>query len=55
VIHSSPYLPEPIYEAPRKIAFEERVKIHDLAMEGIEGVLRRRAYPSIQSLKAAKT
>ena len=27
VIHSSLYLPEPIYEALRKIAFEERVKI----------------------------
>jgi hypothetical protein len=54
VIHSSLYLPEPVYEALRRIAFEERVKIHDLAMEGIDGVLRRRGYPSSQSLKAGK-
>jgi hypothetical protein len=38
VIHSSLYLPEPIYEALRKIAFEVRVKVHDLAMERIDGV-----------------
>jgi hypothetical protein len=48
------YLPEPVYEVLRKIAFEERVKIRDLAMEGIDGVLRRRWYPSIESLKAGK-
>jgi hypothetical protein len=54
VIHSSLYLPEPVYEALRKIAFEERVRIHDLAMEGIDGVLRRRGYPSVQSLKTGK-
>jgi hypothetical protein len=54
VIHSSLYLPEPIYEALRKIAFEERVKIHDLAMEGINGVLRRRGYPPVRGLKAGK-
>jgi hypothetical protein len=54
VIHSSLYLPEPVYEVLRKIAFEERVKIHDLAMEGIDTVLRRRGYPSAGSLKAGK-
>ena len=35
-------------------AFEERVKIHDLAMEGIDAVLRKRGYPSAESLKAGK-
>jgi hypothetical protein len=34
------------HEALRKIAFEERVKIHDLVVEGLEGVLRRRGYPA---------
>jgi hypothetical protein len=48
------YLPEPVYEALRKIAFGERVKIHDLAMEGIDAVLRKRGYPSAESLKARK-
>ena len=54
VIHSSLYLPEPVYEALRKIAFEERLKIHDLVLEGIDAALRRRGYPSVENLKAGK-
>ena len=41
IVHSSLYLPEPVYEALRKIAFEERA-------------LRRRGYPSIEGVKAGK-
>ena len=37
IVHSSLYLPEPVYEALRKIAFDERVKIHDLVLEGLKG------------------
>jgi hypothetical protein len=48
------YLPEPVYEALRKIAFDERVKIHDLVLEGIDAALRRRGYPSVGNLKAGK-
>jgi hypothetical protein len=54
VVHSSLYLPEPVYEVLRKIAFEERLKIHDLAIEGLDAVLRRRGYPSVASLKGGK-
>jgi hypothetical protein len=54
IVHSSLYLPEPVYEVLRKIAFEERVKIHDLVTEGIDAVLRRRGHPSVESLKAGK-
>jgi hypothetical protein len=54
IVHSSLYLPEPVYEALRKIAFEERLKIHDVALEGIDLALRRRGYPSVESLKVAK-
>ena len=53
-VHSSLYLPEPVYEALRKIAFEERLKIHDVVMEGIDLALRRRRYPSVESLRAGK-
>jgi hypothetical protein len=53
-VHSSLYLPEPVYEALRKIAFEERLKIHDVVLEGIDLALRRRGYPSIEGLKARK-
>jgi hypothetical protein len=54
VVHSSLYLPEPVYEALRTIAFDERVKIHDLAIEGIDAVLRRRGLPAVDALKAGK-
>jgi hypothetical protein len=54
IVHTSLYLPEPVYEALRKIAFEERLKIHDVALEGIDLALRRRRYPSIESLKVGK-
>jgi hypothetical protein len=47
-------LPEAVYEAPRKIAFEERLKVHDTGLEGIDAALRRRGYPSVESLKAGK-
>jgi hypothetical protein len=54
VIHSSLYLPAPVYEALRQIAFDERAKIHDLVMQGIEAVLRKRGYPSVDDLKSGK-
>jgi hypothetical protein len=44
VVHSSLYLPEPVYEVRRKIAFDER--LHALVLEGIDAALRRRGYPS---------
>jgi hypothetical protein len=46
------YLPEPVYEALRKIAFDERIKIHDLVLEGIDAALRRRGYPSVENLRS---
>jgi hypothetical protein len=52
VIHSSLYLPAPVYEVLRQIAFDERAKIHDLVMQGIEAVLRKRGYPSVDDLKS---
>jgi hypothetical protein len=54
IVHSSLYLPEPVYESLRKIAFDERVKIHDLVLQGIDAALRRRGYPSVENLKAGK-
>jgi hypothetical protein len=50
IVHSSLYLPEPVYEALRKIAFEERLKIHDVVQEGIDLALRRRVCPAGQGL-----
>jgi hypothetical protein len=47
-------LPEPVYEVLRKIAFDERLKIHDLVLEGLDAVLRRRGCPSVADLKSGK-
>ena len=54
IVHSSLYLPERVYEALRKIAFDERLKIHEIVLEGIDLALRRRGYLSIEGLKAGK-
>jgi hypothetical protein len=54
IVHSSLYLPGPVYEALRETAFEERCKIHDLVMQGIDFALRKRGYPPIDDLKAGR-
>jgi len=37
-------LPGPVHDAMRKIAYDERIKIHDVVIEGIEAALKRRGY-----------
>ena len=54
IVHTSLYLPEGVHEALREIAFHERAKIHDLIVEGIALVLRKRGYPSLEDLKAGR-
>ena len=44
------YLPEPVYEQLRVLAFEERRKMHDLLMEGLDLVFKRRGLRSIEDL-----
>jgi hypothetical protein len=50
--HTSVYLPEAAYEALRQVAFDERRKIHDLIMEGVELALKKRGYPTLADMKA---
>jgi hypothetical protein len=50
--HTSVYLPEAAYEALRRVAFDERRKIHDLLMEGVELALKKRGYPALADMKA---
>jgi hypothetical protein len=45
-------LPEAAYEALRQVAFEERRKIHDLLMEGVELALKKRGYPALGDMRA---
>jgi hypothetical protein len=54
IVHSSVYLPEVVYEALREAAFKERVKIHDIVLEGIGAALKRRGYGSIEDLVSGK-
>ena len=41
-VHTSLYLPRAVHDALREVAFDERRKIHDIVMEGIETALRSR-------------
>ena len=52
IVHTSVYLPEVAYEALRRVAFDERCKIHDLVLEGVGLALRKRGYPTIAEIKA---
>jgi hypothetical protein len=45
------YLPEPVYEQLRALAFEERRKMHDLLMEGLDLVFKQRGLRSIEDLR----
>jgi hypothetical protein len=49
--HTSVYLPEAAYEALRQVAFDERRKIHDLLLEGVELALKKRRYPALADMK----
>jgi Antitoxin-like ribbon-helix-helix len=44
------YLPEAVYEQLRALAFEERRKMHDLLMEGLDRVFKQRGLRSIEDL-----
>ena len=41
IVHTSLYLPKPLHQALREIAFKKDCKIHDLVIEGIETVVQR--------------
>lgn len=45
------YLAEPIYEQLRRLAFEERAKMHDYLIEGLDLVFRKRGLPGVDELK----
>ncbi len=44
IVHTSLYLPEPLYEGLREAAFKERRRIHDLVLEGVAIALRKRGW-----------
>ena len=46
------YLPLPVYEQLRRLAFEDRVKMHQLLMEGLDRVFRDRGLPGLGELRS---
>ncbi len=44
------YLPVPVYEQLRRLAFEERAKMHDFLMKGLDMVFRDKGLKSIAEL-----
>lgn len=44
------YLPLATYEQLRRLAFEERVKMHQLLMEGLDRVFQARGLPGLEEL-----
>lgn len=44
------YLPDAVYEQLRKLAFDERRRIHSYIMEGLDRVFRDRGLPSVEEL-----
>ena len=51
IIHTSVYLPKPVYQRLREIAFTTDQKIHDVIMEGVDAALRKYGHPSVTELK----
>ena len=44
------YLPIPVYEQLRQLAFEERAKMHDYYLEGLDLVFEKRGLKSIKDI-----
>jgi len=45
------YLKLPIYEQLRRLAFEERAKMHDYLIEGLDLVFLKRGLPGVKELE----
>jgi len=49
-IQQTVYLPPAVHDQLRKIAFDERVKMHDILLEGLDLAFERRGLPTIAGL-----
>jgi hypothetical protein len=49
------YLEPAVHDKLREIAYVERVKIHQLVMEGVDLVLKNRGQPSVKTLMGDRT
>src|SRR5277367_869691 len=46
------YLPDKVHEQLRRLAFEERAKMHEYLLEGLDLVFAKRGLPSISELQS---
>jgi hypothetical protein len=53
-INTTVYVPPGVYEQWRQLAFEERKKMHDYLMEGLDMVFRNRGLKSVAELTGEK-
>ena len=51
VVHTSIYVPRPVYQKLREIAFTQERKVHDIIMEGIDAALRKYGHAGVDALK----
>ena len=51
VVHTSIYVPRPVYQKLREIAFTQERNVHDVLMEGIDAALRKYGHPGVAALK----
>ena len=51
IVHTSIYVPRPVYQKLREIAFTQERKVHDIIMEGIDAALQKYGHPAIATLK----
>ena len=49
-IQQTVYLPPPVHDQLRELAFSERIKMHALIMEGLDAVFQRRGMKSLAEL-----
>ena len=50
MFRTSLYLSRAVHDVLREIAFHERKKVHDLFMEGLDHVLKKRRHPSTEEI-----
>ena len=50
VVHTSIYVPRPVYQKLREIAFTQERKVHDVIMEGIDAALRKYGHAGVEAL-----
>ena len=55
VVHTSIYIPRPVYHKLREIAFTQERKVHDIIMEGIDAALQKYGHPGVEALKGGAT